>query len=35
MIIEKLKTTKSMEYEILLECLNENPYRNGFYILGI
>ncbi len=34
-IIENLKSFKPIGFEILLEWLNENPYHNGFYILGI
>ncbi len=35
MIIEKLKTYKPTGFEMFLEWLNENPYHNGFYVLGV
>ncbi len=34
-IIESLKSFKPIGFEILHKWLNENPYHNGFYILGI
>ncbi len=34
-LIEDLKTHKPKGYETLLQWLKENPYNNGFYILGV
>ena len=34
-IIENLRTCKPKGYETLLAWLRENPYNNGFYVLGI
>ena len=34
-VIEKINTTKPMEYEVLVEWLNKAKEYNGFYILGV
>ena len=34
-IIERLKSAKPTEYDVLLEWLNNSLSKNGFYILGI
>ena len=34
-IIEKIKNTKPLDYEVLLDWLNKSKAYNGFYILGL
>ncbi len=34
-VIKEIEAKKPCEHEVLLKWLRENPYHNGFYILGV